>query len=259
MGEIRLRHVVNERDALEAELEELRRLRDAHQLVANDAQRELSEAKMTQEMYQVHNEALTIHLQSLGGNPNNPLLQTMKGLFREVGRITNIGSKPTGMASLGSNRTSDGWNNNADMPGNSIIQTQLRQQQKRQQQLQSEKRNLSISMILKLQSDKYQSDKNSAVSHPQVGGVILGNDSGHGGSDHFLRKLPTIFKMGPNNSHSDVILFNGSNGDDKNMQGYVRGGHGEVEFSSDSPSISAISAITIDEDAWTESESEDPD
>lgn len=271
IDEIKLRHVNNEKNSLKAELEELQRLRDAHQIVASDAQRELSEARMTKEMYQAHNEALSIHLQSLGGNPNeNSIYQSMRGLFREVGRRASVGSKMTGgMASVGSKMTTGSWKENAagTMSRNSIIQTQLRQQQQHQQQLQSERQKFSSSMILPLSSsDKQQL---SSPSHAQVGGVILGNDSGHGrnnlegsGSDHFLRKLPTIFKMGSNNNNNHhgnngLVLDRNNNDGNENGQGYARPRDTEVEFHSDSHSISAISAITIDEDAWTESESED--
>mmetsp|Transcript_45201 Transcript_45201/g.94825 ORF Transcript_45201/g.94825 Transcript_45201/m.94825 type:complete len:389 (-) Transcript_45201:75-1241(-) len=221
--EIRLRKLTTERNSLQSELKELEALRKAHEIVAADQQRELSEAKMTQDMYKTHQEFLTSHLKELGGDTKNVfglLSDSFKGLFKAQPVKESIDEKPTEQTSSDLREICKDFEPMGD--GNHQLKQPLKQP--------LERRKL----------EKQKSDKSKHP--PQVGGVFFGTDTGAESS--FVQKLPTIFKMG--NNHPDV------------SQDYLLRKEREVEFSTDSNSVSAISAITIDEDAWTESLSDEP-
>mmetsp|Transcript_20132 Transcript_20132/g.43728 ORF Transcript_20132/g.43728 Transcript_20132/m.43728 type:complete len:393 (-) Transcript_20132:65-1243(-) len=211
--EIRLRRLNTDRSGLRSELERLQSERDALQYVANERQKELSEAKMTQDMYRAHQEALTIHLQNLGGDPRNIFgsltagnIHSFRGFFKGR-RIREFVDEMTQESIAIIPKKKDDRSlkkDNKQQPGRSKI-------------------------------DRVQPEKSK--HSPQVGGIVLGADTAEGSTD-FLRKLPTIFKMGAS-----------SNND--NVQEYVSKKEREVEFASDSHSISAISVITCDDDAWS--------
>jgi len=219
--EIRLRHLNTEQNDLQSELEKLKALRDAHKLVATEQQRELSETKMTRDMYKAHQEALTGHLHKLGGDPRNKfgglgggLRDSVKGFFK--------GQKMKELLELDEIFSERSSSKVSPSPKEEPPREDLQRKQPERPKPVKEK------------SEK-------SKQRPQVGGVVFGADTAEGSSD-FLRKLPTIFKMGTNTI---------------DVQDYMVRKEREVEFSTDSNSISAISAITIDEDAWTLSDTEE--
>lgn len=215
---IKLRQLREERCCLESELADLKALKDAHEIVAADHRREISELKMTREMYSVHNEALSMHLQSLGGDPNPK---------NKFGSFT-MGARDSVRGFLQGYKILDLANDAL-----STISSKRDGEDKRKG-------------IQQQQHDRRKSIPQSSVKSKQsrhVGGVVTGADftAGEGSAD-YLRKLPTIFKMGGNSNET--------------TQEYVARKEREVEFTSDSHSVSGISAITCDEDAWWDIDSE---
>lgn len=208
---IRLRHLNSDRKRLRSELEELRTLRDAHRIVVADQGRALDEAKMTQDMCKVHQEALLAHLKDLGGDPYN--------IFEALA-VGGLGMSVRIKAIIGENL-------------------------RRERILSSRGSRVGTSEDGR-KKDRSPSGEGQGAMVPrpgqsppertkQVGGVVLGADTTAESPSEFLRKLPTIFKMGNNVCSDDYIISNGR----------------EVEFSIDSNSISDISDVTMEEgDAW---------
>ena len=88
---IRLRHLNEDRHALRTELDKLKAERDALQAEEDERRKELSEARMTQDMYQAHNEALSLHLQHLGGDPRSHILESFHLLRGFLGQGASLG------------------------------------------------------------------------------------------------------------------------------------------------------------------------
>ena len=234
--EIRLRQLKNERDTLQLQLETLTKEQDALQFVSNERQKELSEVTMTRNMYKEHQETLTLHLQSLGGDPNifNSISTFFKG--RRIRASIDESSGAAKHSSMITDKCQAGNSNaqrrNIESSCEENMQQALNQDEqpendtKRQPQDKSER------------STKYLDHS----ERPMVGGIVLGADtvSANPSSD-FLRKLPTIFKLG---------VSEGSN-DDKESNAYDMNKEREIEFTKDSDSISNISQLT-DDGKWAE-------
>ena len=236
--QIRVRQVKTERDGLHSELEKLTKERDALQFISNERYKELSEVKMTREMYQYRHEILRNHLQSLGGDPNN-IFENVGGFFKGWRRraLVDGGASKAGCGRLpsiisGSQRalivaTTPGadserlMNNQGQQEQHAITTKQLISEKQKLQDISDTSRHISIK---------------SKHSHAHVGGIIIGPDTVSGKSD-ILRKLPpTIFKLGEesNNKNSNVT----------STQEYINKKEREIEFSPDSNSMSDISQIT---------------
>jgi len=228
MDAIRMRHLNTDRERLRKELETLKAERDALEVVRLERRKELSEAKMTKEMYSAHQEVLALHLQTLGGD-HRLFGSFMADGFRQSFSLRDMFKNKKSSIRGSIDESSIGGDSSA------IINTRFGAG------CNSIKGHLERPRMEKRIS---QSESRSRLSPREVGGVVLGADTV--GSSDFLRKLPTIFKMG------------GGSGEG-NVEEYISNKEREVEFASDSHSISGISAITTDEDAWTEgSESEEP-
>ena len=215
---IRLRHLKRERDGLQSELEELKKERDAIQFVANEREKELSEAKMTREMYQTHHETLTTHLQKLG-DPRNMFgslfnQHSFRGFFKERRIRASIDE-----GIIKQDDPIPEGRRNSELVCKGKDQTSDQQPER-----------------MKLHDQSERSKQLSA----HVGGIVLGADATSSKSSDFHRKLPTIFKLGESN--------------DINTQDYgTRRSklEREVEFPLDT-SISNISQLTLDDEAWAD-------
>ena len=256
--EIQLRLLNAERYRLQSQLDDLRALNTAHETIAKDQRMKISEGQMTRDMYAAHREALTLHLQSLGGDPRSNVFGSMAQGFQQSMR--GIFTNNTDSARIQHNN-----NNNLlgaaddDSMSKSIISKDVRQMAlqrglSKQEMRQLEKTKLARNKNSNIdKSNKSQSQYNSSGPN-QVGGIVLGSvaKSGthgqNGDSSDFLRKLPTIFKMG--SDQGPGMNYTVPTHTQENVQEYMMKKEREVEFHSDSQSVSAISVITFDEEAW---------
>lgn len=209
--EIRLRNLTKERDGLQTELDRLKALRDAHQIVATEEQRKVSEAEMTHEMYKAHHEALTEHLEKLGSNLNTLdfISAGFHGLFKSSSRKIKSEEVLDEKSATGSSLSCRGG---------------VQQEEKELEQPK--------------QTGNKTKPERIPIQTPQgVGGIVLGGATAGDGSSDFLRKLPTIFKMG------------GGGGNEGGGQVNIAREDREVEFSTDTSSH--ISSMTDDAE-WKE-------
>jgi len=231
--EIRLRQLKNERDTLQLQLETLTKEQDALQFVSNERQKELSEVTMTRNMYKEHQETLTMHLQSLGGDPNifNSISTFFKG--RRIRASIDDSSGAVKRSSVITDKC-QAQQRNIESSCEENMQQALDQDEQpenniKQQQPQDKSE----------RSTKYLDHS----ERPMVGGIVLGADtvSANPSSD-FFRKLPTIFKLG---------VSEGSSNNDKEGNAYDMKKEREIEFTEESDSISNISQLT-DDGKWAE-------
>lgn len=236
--EIRLRQLKNERDKLQLQLETLTKEQDALQFVSNERQKELSEVTMTRNMYKEHQETLSLHLQSLGGDPNifNSISTFFKG--RRIRASIDESSGAAKRSSMITDKCQTG-SSNAQQQRNIESSCEENMQQALDQDEQPE-------VDIKQQPQQDKSERSTKYldhsERPMVGGIVLGADtvSANPSSD-FFRKLPTIFKLG---------ISEGSN-NDKESNAYGMNKEREIEFTKDSDSISNISQLT-DDGKWAE-------
>mmetsp|Transcript_14903 Transcript_14903/g.31673 ORF Transcript_14903/g.31673 Transcript_14903/m.31673 type:complete len:268 (+) Transcript_14903:1-804(+) len=220
--QIRLRQLNARRRELQSELEEWKESRDAHRLAAGEKEREVDEAKTTRDMYEAHREALGEHLKELGGDPRIFSWNRIRDIFGN----NNLSSE------IGSNNRGGGYNpsRKIDVGNQGVV---------------PEGRNETP------YSDKSARRSKQHERTKQVGGIVFGAEDCNAESpSEFLRKIPTIFKMGSN-------VGNTNNVGSSDRQGVYATRSNEhqrdVEFISDSNSVSAISAITMEDDAWLDS------
>ena len=173
---IKLRNLRKERDQWKSKLEQLQAERDAVKLAAGDRKQEFSEAKMTKDMYSAHQEALSLHLEILGGDPTNILSaftpdnisNSFKGWFK--GRMS---------------RESDGGKEGSVKAASHYHGPPHKYEREKQ-----DERSIVEQLFAVI-----------AKSSSQGEGVVLGANTE--GSSNFLRKLPTIFQLGSGNHDND--------------------------------------------------------
>ena len=255
MDEIRLRQLNEERDELRSELGRLEALRDAHGVVAAEQARELSESAMTLDMYRAHNESLSMHLKGLGGesgmiqNMTCDLKHSLRGLFRSRGKIKD---EPQSKKGPEERQTKGECTSEADddHDDDDDIEKAMRRSLSPEDDDDDDRPNL-IGGLSK--------SRHSSKDYTPVGGIAVTTSHGSRGgeSSAFLRKLPTIFKLGGGGSRGNNNN-NNNDGDDEGKENNGDGGdypknnrsreNREVEFMSDSNSVSAISVLTFDEE-----------
>lgn len=169
---IKLRNLRKERDQWKSKLEQLHAERDAVQLAAGERKQELSEAKMTKDMYSAHQEALSLHLEILGGDPTN-----IMSVFTPANISNSFKDWFKGQRRRESDRSKEGSAKAA-----------------------SEYHGTPRKYDLEKQDEKSIVEQLFAIP-PQGEGVVLGANTDR--SSHFLRKLPTIFQLGSGNGEND--------------------------------------------------------
>ena len=170
---IKLRNLRKEREQWKSKFEQLQAERDAYQLAAGERKQELSETKMTKDMYSAHQEALSLHLELLGGDPTNNILSA----FTPDNISNSFKGWLMGHRSRESDRSKEGSVKAA-----------------------SQHHGPPRKYYREKQDEKSIVDHFFAIS-PQGEGVALGANTD--GSSNFLRKVPTIFQLGSGNGEND--------------------------------------------------------
>ena len=211
---IKLRRLSMERDKLRSELDQLEAERDEAQRVKFNRHQELTEAKMTRDMYKVRQEALELHLQNSECDVRNVFASRVSSVMQSCRELLNGRAK--GQEIHAENNNSKG----------------------RLSRENSQHFGLPCNDDWKQQYDRVNLRRRSRSPIPhEVGNIVMCADDGVESSDLLALVLP-MFDMANND------------GDNLNQQ-ETKNSHEVVEFPSESSSISAISALTVDDVAWT--------